>query len=116
MSGKDVNKEKTSDYEGQTIGFCCDDCKGKFDADPKKFIGKVKEFKKKKAEVEEEISFDDPINKKCPITGKDVVSGRTTEYKKQTIGFCCKDCQDKFEGDPEKFIKKVKEFKKSSVE
>jgi YHS domain-containing protein len=112
VSGKDVNKEKTSDYEGQTIGFCCDDCKGKFDKEPAKYIGKVKEFKKKKAEVEE-IRFDDPINKKCPITGKDIVAGRTAEYEKQTIGFCCKDCVDKFEADPKKFIKKVKEFKKS---
>jgi len=115
VSGKDVNKEKTSEYEGQLIGFCCDDCKGKFDKEPAKYIGKVKEFKKKKAEVEE-IRFDDPINKKCPITGKDIVAGRTSEYKKQTIGFCCKDCVDKFEGDPEKYVKKVKEFKKSSID
>ena len=61
-------------------------------------------------------SFDDPINKKCPITGKDIVAGRTSEYKKQLIGFCCMDCVGKFESDPEKYIKKVKEFKKSSVE
>ncbi len=59
---------------------------------------------------------EDPINKKCPITGKDVVAGRTSEYKKQLIGFCCADCVSKFEGDPEKYIKRVKEFKKSSVE
>ena len=61
------------------------------------------------------ISAEDPINKKCPITGKDIVSGRVVEYKKQTIGFCCQDCVTKFEGEPEKYIKKVKEFKKSSV-
>ena len=59
---------------------------------------------------------DEAINKKCPITGKDVVAGRTVEYKKQTIGFCCMDCVNKFEGDPEKYIKKVKEFKKAGVE
>jgi YHS domain-containing protein len=117
VTGKDVNPTKTSDYEKQTIGFCCDDCKGKFESDPKKYIGKVKEFKKQKNQADaEEIRFDDPINKKCPITGKDVVAGRTTEYKKQTIGFCCKDCVDKFEGDPEKYVKKVKEFKKSSLD
>lgn len=61
-------------------------------------------------------AFEEPINKKCPITGKDVVAGRTSEYKKQLIGFCCMDCVNKFESDPEKYIKKVKEFKKSSVE
>src|SRR6185436_19966067 len=115
VPGKDVNPTKTTEYEKHTIGFCCDDCKGKFETDPKKYAGKIPELKKKKSSIEE-ISFDDPINKKCPITGKDVVSGRTAEYKKQTIGFCCKDCVDKFEADPEKIIKKVKEFKKSNVD
>jgi len=61
------------------------------------------------------VSVEEPINKKCPIKGTDVVAGRTSEYKKQLIGFCCADCVAKFEGDPEKYIKKVKEFKKSSV-
>jgi YHS domain-containing protein len=62
------------------------------------------------------VNVEDPINKKCPITGKDIVAGRTSEYKKQLIGFCCGDCVSKFEGDPEKYIKKVKEFKKTSVQ
>jgi YHS domain-containing protein len=110
ITGKDIVAGKTSEYEKQLIGFCCQDCVGKFESDPKKFIGKVKEFKKKKSA--EEISFDDPINKKCPITGKDVVSGKTVEYEKQLIGFCCQDCVGKFESDPKKFIGKVKEFKK----
>ena len=116
LTGKDINPTKTVEYEKQLIGFCCDDCKGKFEADPKKYIGKVKEFKKKKSA--EEISFDDPINKKCPITGKDIVSGKTSEYEKQLIGFCCQDCVGKFESDPKKYIGKVKEFKKkkSSVD
>jgi YHS domain-containing protein len=59
---------------------------------------------------------EDPINKKCPIKGTDVVAGRTVEYKKQLIGFCCADCVAKFEGEPEKYIKKVKEFKKTQAE
>jgi YHS domain-containing protein len=113
LTGKDVNPTKTVEYEKQLIGFCCDDCKGKFESDPKKYIGKVKEFKKKKAA--EEISFDDPINKKCPITGKDIVAGKTSEYEKQLIGFCCMDCVNKFEADPKKFISKVKEFKKKKL-
>ena len=45
VSGKDVDATKTSVYKTQTIGFCCADCKGKFDAEPAKFIGKVAEFK-----------------------------------------------------------------------
>ena len=111
LSGKDVDASKTSVYKTQTIGFCCDNCKGKFDKEPAKYIDKVKEFKKKKSSVEE-ISFDEPINKTCPISGKDVNPTKTVEYEKQTIGFCCDDCKGKFEAAPEKYIGKVKEFKK----
>ena len=61
------------------------------------------------------VSADDPINKKCPITGKDIVAGRTSDYEQQTIGFCCQDCVGKFESDPKKYIGKVKEFKKKKA-
>src|SRR5262245_36280796 len=36
LSGKVVDAAKTSVYKTQTIGFCCDNCKGKFDAEPAK--------------------------------------------------------------------------------
>jgi YHS domain-containing protein len=45
ISGKDIDASKTSVYKSQTIAFCCDDCKGKFDKEPAKYIGKVAEFK-----------------------------------------------------------------------
>ena len=61
----------------------------------------------------EKIAFDgEPINKKCPITGKDVNPTKTVEYEKQVIGLCCDDCKGKFEADPKKYIGKVAEFKK----
>jgi len=45
ISGKDIDATKTSEYKKQLIAFCCADCKGKFDAEPAKYIGKVAEFK-----------------------------------------------------------------------
>src|SRR6185295_9062996 len=110
ITGKEIVSGKTVEYEKQLIGFCCMDCVNKFETDPKKYIGKVKEFKKKLPN--EEISFDDPINKTCPLTGKDINPTKTVEYEKQLIGFCCDDCKGKFESDPKKYIGKVKEFKK----
>src|SRR5438876_355721 len=85
LTDKDVNPTKTTEYEKQTIGFCCDDCKGKFETDPKKYIGKVKEFKKGKKSSVDEISFADPINKKCPLTERDVNPTKTTEDGRQAI-------------------------------
>src|SRR6185503_16758080 len=85
ITGKDVNSTKTVEYEKQLIGLCCDDCKGKFESDPKKYIGKVKEFKKKKSSVDiccaDEAAADEPINKVCPLTGKDVNSTKTVEHE-----------------------------------
>jgi YHS domain-containing protein len=50
-----------------------------------------------------------PVNKFCAVEGKDhdVDPKVTTVYKGKTIGFCCKDCIDEFNKDPEKFVKKM---------
>lgn len=40
-SNKDVNKDHTA-TASTTVAFCCDKCKVKFDADPKKYLDKVK--------------------------------------------------------------------------
>jgi endogenous inhibitor of DNA gyrase (YacG/DUF329 family) len=110
-TGKDVNAEKTSVYKEATVGFCCDNCKGKFDKAPDTEIKKVKEFKAKKVSVSDvSLSLADPINKKCPYTGKDVNAEQTSVYKEATVGFCCGNCKGKFDKAPDTEIKKVKEY------
>ncbi len=42
VSGKPVKAGITSSHDGKTVGFCCNNCKGKFDKDPAKFAPKVK--------------------------------------------------------------------------
>jgi YHS domain-containing protein/uncharacterized membrane protein len=41
VSGKDVDPAKTASYEGRLLAFCCDDCKAKFEKDPKAFAEKL---------------------------------------------------------------------------
>ena len=50
-----------------------------------------------------------PVNKFCAVEGKDheIDPKVTTVYKGKTIGFCCKDCIEEFQKDPEKFVKKM---------
>jgi len=86
MSGKDVNPSKTTAY---TVSFCCGNCKGKFDKNPAKYLGKV-------AESDEG---------KCPMSGKSVNPEKTSTV---VIGFCCGNCKGKFEKAPKKHIGKVK--------
>jgi uncharacterized membrane protein len=44
VSGKPVDVAKTLVHEGTLIAFCCDDCKAKFQQDPKPFLAKLAEF------------------------------------------------------------------------
>jgi uncharacterized membrane protein/YHS domain-containing protein len=43
VSGAPVKPGFVSTYEGKVVGFCCNNCKGKFDAEPAKFAGKLAE-------------------------------------------------------------------------
>jgi len=41
VSGKSVDLAKTVVFEGNLVGFCCDDCKAKFQQDPKPLLAKL---------------------------------------------------------------------------
>ncbi len=41
VSGKNVDPNKILVYESRVIGFCCDDCRKQFRADPKPFLSKL---------------------------------------------------------------------------
>ena len=50
-----------------------------------------------------------PVNKKCPVSGEDVnPKGKTVTYKGKVVGFCCDDCIDLFNKNPEKYADKIK--------
>jgi YHS domain-containing protein len=41
MSGKPIKDGVTSEYKGKTVGFCCTNCKARFDSNPDKFGKKI---------------------------------------------------------------------------
>jgi uncharacterized membrane protein/YHS domain-containing protein len=41
ISGKPINLAKTVLYEGKLLAFCCDDCKARFQQDPKPVLAKL---------------------------------------------------------------------------
>jgi YHS domain-containing protein len=45
MGGK-IDKNVFVEYKGKKVYFCCNDCKGKFEADPEKYISKLPQFQK----------------------------------------------------------------------
>jgi YHS domain-containing protein len=52
-----------------------------------------------------------PVNKVCIVSGEEIDSKITADYKSKTYAFCCKTCLKKFTKDPEKYVAK---FDKSS--
>jgi YHS domain-containing protein len=50
-----------------------------------------------------------PVNKFCAVEGKDheIDPKVTVVYKGKVIGFCCRDCVEEFEKDPEKYVKRM---------
>ncbi len=39
-----INKELYTEYKGKKVYFCCPGCKGKFEADPEKYVSKLPQF------------------------------------------------------------------------
>lgn len=42
VSGKPAKDGITAKHEGKDYGFCCNNCKGKFEKEPAKYLGKAK--------------------------------------------------------------------------
>jgi YHS domain-containing protein/uncharacterized membrane protein/mono/diheme cytochrome c family protein len=99
VSGKPVDVAKTLVYERKTIAFCCDDCKGKFEKDPKAFLSKLS--------LSAAAGKREPINTVCPISGKPVNPEKTVEHEGKLIAFCCDDCKAKFQSDPKPSLAKL---------
>ena len=51
---------------------------------------------------------DKPVNTKCPVSGDAIDPKVTTVYQGKTVAFCCKDCVEDFQKNPEKYMKKLK--------
>lgn len=102
VCGMKIEKDEAQyshEYKGKTYYFCMEGCKEKFVEDPEKYV---------KAEREKVT---------CPVSGEDMNKSDaygSMAYKGKTYYFCCAGCKEKFEKDPEKYIKK-KEGKNSST-
>ncbi len=46
VMGGAINKDIFVEYKGKKVYFCCPECKGKFEAEPEKYIAKLPQFAK----------------------------------------------------------------------
>jgi YHS domain-containing protein len=81
----------TYEYNGKTYYFCTDGCKEKFVQNPENYL----------KEETDKVT--------CPVMGHEIEKSSAAgsmEYNGKTYYFCCMDCKEKFEKNPEKYIKK----------
>jgi YHS domain-containing protein len=98
VMGKPIDSTVYTDIQGQRVYFCCGGCVKKVVADPDKY------FKQAAAEG---VLFQN-IQKTCPISGE-TLEDRTVsrDYEGRRIYFCCQKCRDKFDGNPQEYLKKM---------
>ena len=106
ITGKPAKPEFLVTVEGQGIAFCCNNCKGKFEKDSAPFLTKIDGFKAKAPAAAAKI-----VNKKCPVSGRDVDPKFFVTVDEQAVGFCCGNCKGKFEKDSAPFLTKIDGFK-----
>jgi len=71
-------------HEGREIGFCSAGCKGKFEAEPEKFL-----------------TATDPV---CGMKVDRPTAGYSIRHEGTRYYFCCEGCQKSFEADPQKYL------------
>ncbi len=115
-----------AEHQGKTYYFCCPHCAQKFQAEPERYLtpkpaadAGLVQFGSGKNDAgagahSSLVSLGPAQNAAAPPTAKDPVCGMsvnpaTAKYKVehggQTIYFCSPSCQQKFQADPEKYLR-----------
>ena len=98
VMGKPIDSASYTDLQGQRVYFCCGGCEKKLKADPDKY------FKQAAAEG---VLFQN-IQKTCPVSGE-TLEDRTvySDFEGRRVYFCCQKCRDKFDDNPQEYLKKM---------
>jgi YHS domain-containing protein len=84
----DAKADKTRDYKGGKVYFCCDNCPKKFDGDQKAFASKAN------AQL---VQTGQAKQGKCPISGQDFDATKELTVGGAKVHFCCDMCKGKVE-------------------
>ncbi len=88
VSGKAVNPEKTADYNGGKVYFCCEHCQAAFEKDQAKFNAKANLQLVQSGQLKQVA---------CPFSGKPVNPETIIDVSGAKVGFCCNNCKGKAE-------------------
>jgi len=88
VSGKGCNPEKSADFAGGKVYFCCGNCESAFKGDSAKFAAKAHQ---------QMVSTGQLVQKGCPFSGGAVKAGTQVSIGDAEVGFCCNNCKGKVE-------------------
>jgi len=88
VSGKGCNPEKSADFAGGKVYFCCGNCEAAFKGDSAKFAAKAHH---------QLVSTGQLVQKGCPLSGGPVKAGTQVTIGGVEVGFCCNNCKGKVE-------------------
>ncbi len=86
VSGQPAKADKTADFNGSKVQFCCDKCPQAFAKDPSKFAAKANLQLVQSGQLKQV---------KCPLTGKACNPEKSVEVAGVKVGLCCAGCQAK---------------------
>jgi len=88
VSGKAVKADKTVDFGGGKVYFCCENCPKAFAKDTDKF----------KAKANHQLAQTGQLTQKaCPVSGHDTKAGNEVTIDGVKVGMCCEKCKAKIE-------------------
>ncbi len=83
VSGQPTKADKTVDFNGGRVQFCCENC-------PKEF---AKNTDKYKAKANLQMAQSGQLKQTaCPLTGKPAAADKSVEVGGVTVGLCCGGC------------------------
>jgi len=96
-------------HEGTDVWFCSDHCADRFDADPARFLAKLRrgpaDF------VPDDRSSDDPemrsdmaLDPVCGMTVDPATAAAVRTHDGRNYFFCATGCAEAFEADPERYL------------
>jgi YHS domain-containing protein len=89
-----ISKKSFLERDGQKLYFCCNDCKGKYEADPAAY----------KAKLAASYTY----QAKCPVTGEDIDPTAFSDLPtKQRVYYCCMACEKKLLAEPDEYAPKL---------
>lgn len=86
VSGGPAKADKTADFNGGKVQFCCEKCPATFAKDTAKYAAKANLQLVQTGQLKQAA---------CPLTGKPCAADKSVEVEGVKVGLCCAGCQGK---------------------